>query len=118
MTNTHPRHRNSFNNTNFNGVDANGVAGGSQYRWVLFDGGRKGEDVMLSNVLAFDVRVYDPSAPIWSYDGINPVQAGDAGAAYVNTHAFMKRPAPSPSLIGTGAYVDFAYGIKLARALQ
>src|SRR5207237_7944791 len=38
---------------------------GSQYRWVLFDGGRQGQDVILSHVLSFDIRVYDPYAVVY-----------------------------------------------------
>ncbi len=88
------------------------VNGGSQYRWVLFDGGRKGEDVMLSNALAFDVRVYDPDAIIRSYDGFNAVQPGDAGYAYANSYNFQQTHSPF-AVLGTGAFVDVGYGIPL-----
>ena len=30
-------------------------------------GARRGEDVMMTDVLAFDVRVYDPGAPLFGY---------------------------------------------------
>jgi hypothetical protein len=89
------------------------VNGGSQYRWVLFDGGRKGEDIMLSNALAFDVRVYDPDAIIRSYDGFNAVQPGDAGYAYANSYNFKQTHSPFP-VLGAGAFVDVGYGVPLA----
>lgn len=90
----------------------------SQYRWVLFDGGRKGEDVILSNTLAFDIRVFDPEAIIRS-DGssnIDSLQPGDAGYAYANANNFTGTHTPYPAL-GTGAYVDLGYGIGLANVL-
>jgi len=46
------------------------------------DRDRTGEDVMLTNTLAFDVRVYDPTAPVLNDDGTNPtlvLAPGDPG---------------------------------------
>ena len=46
---------------------------------AAFDGTtREGEDLMLTNVLAFDVRVFDPAAPIHAVNGI-AVAPGDPG---------------------------------------
>ncbi len=57
---------------------------------------RQGEDVMLSDVLAFDVRVFDPGAPIF-----------DASIAIVEPSDFGWDNVPgSPVPIGFGAYVD------------
>lgn len=39
---------------------------------------REGEDILLTNVLSFDVRVFDPSAPVHSRGGI-AVSPGDPG---------------------------------------
>ena len=54
---------------------------------------RVGEDVILTNVIAFDVRVFDPSAPVQVQDDLalvpgdpafNGAVAGSAGGAYVD----------------------------------
>jgi hypothetical protein len=121
LANTLPRHAAPLNAS-------------SQYRWVLFDGGRKGEDVMLSNVLAFDIRVFDPEAIVRSAITTNaamgvaappingtqlsaePIQPGDAGYLYAVANQFTSTYAPYPAL-GTGAYVDIGYGYALQNAL-
>ncbi|MDX1948075.1 MAG: prepilin-type N-terminal cleavage/methylation domain-containing protein [Pirellulaceae bacterium] len=75
---------------------------GSMNRWVLH-GFRKGEDVLLSNVLAFDVRAYDPYAPIYADHATNArstVQPGDLG---------WYRASQSNPLVGRGAFVDLFY---------
>ena len=56
---------------------------------------RFGEDVVLTNVLAFDVRVFDPAAPV-SVTGSTPLAPGDSGFA-----------APA---VASGAYVDLQHG--------
>jgi hypothetical protein len=65
---------------------------------------RTGEDVVASNALAFDVRVFDPAAPIVasanSGDALDP---GDPGYWPV-TGNFPSNP------IGYGAFVDLGYG--------
>jgi prepilin-type N-terminal cleavage/methylation domain-containing protein len=55
---------------------------------LIFDtaSGRRGEDIVLTNVIAFDVRVFDPSAPL-SGSGAEVITPGDqvpptAAAAY------------------------------------
>jgi prepilin-type N-terminal cleavage/methylation domain-containing protein len=127
-----PDNQASLNNT----VPRHNVANAAtQYRWVLFDGGRKGEDVMLSNALSFDVRVYDPDAilradnatvlPVSSAVSTNPqmfvqnvLQPGDPG--YLKALAYpggTTAPTPYPAL-GTGAYVDLGYGVGLAGFLS
>jgi prepilin-type N-terminal cleavage/methylation domain-containing protein len=113
-----------------------GANSASHYRWVLFDGGRKGEDVMLSNVLAFDIRVYDPDAVVRSaYTGTaagdpvtttavnnyqfsaDPIQPGDPGYAYALANNFPTTHSPYP-ILGTGAYVDLGYGYSLLNIMQ
>ncbi|MEO0529394.1 MAG: prepilin-type N-terminal cleavage/methylation domain-containing protein [Planctomycetota bacterium] len=43
-----------------------------------FGGARRGEDVMMTDALAFDLRVYDPGAPLYAYyTGGNLSQAAD-----------------------------------------
>ena len=69
-----------------------------------FDGpsGRLGEDIVLSNVLAFDVRVFDPDAEVLENTGASvAVVPGDPG--YANSAPF------SPRI--KGAYVDLGHGV-------
>jgi prepilin-type N-terminal cleavage/methylation domain-containing protein len=112
---TFSRHPNPFDSVN---PDANGFA---QYRWVLFDDGRKGEDVMLSNLLAFDVRVFDPDARVRTDSptvaaSTTALQPGDPGYARANANEYLNTHAPYV-ILGTGAYVDLGYGYGLANVL-
>lgn len=59
--------------------------------------GREGADVVLTNVIGFDVRVYDPLAPVQLNNGI-PVSPGDPGFSTNGTTAAL------------GAYVDIGWG--------
>lgn len=53
-------------------------------RGLVFDSNsrRHGEDVLLTGVIAFDVRVFDPAAPValGGVDGLTPLTPGDATA--------------------------------------
>jgi len=60
-------------------------------------GNQLGEDIMLSNILAFDVRAYDPTAVIKSVSGL-AVIPGDPG--WTNATA---------TAIGLGCFVDLNY---------
>lgn len=60
-------------------------------------GARLGEDIILTNVLSFDVRVFDPTAPIRVSNGI-AVTPGDPGFA------------TGGATPATGAYVDLGWG--------
>jgi len=67
---------------------------------LIFDGtsARAGEDVVLTNVLSFDVRVFDPGAPVAaSPSSSTALVAGDPG--------FVNSP------IASGGYVDLGNGI-------
>ena len=66
---------------------------------LVFDGlsSRRGEDVMLTDVLAFDVRVFDHAAPL--ADAAGTVVAPGDGTAIP----------PGPA---TGAYVDLGNGVN------
>ena len=59
--------------------------------------GREGADVVLTNVIGFDIRVYDPLAPIQINSEI-PVSPGDSGFS-TNSGA-----------AASGAYVDLGWG--------
>jgi type II secretory pathway component PulJ len=58
---------------------------------------RQGEDVVLDNVIAFDVRVFDPAAPVYVAAGGTALGPGDPG--FSNTAA------------ASGAYVDLGHGV-------
>jgi hypothetical protein len=63
-----------------------------------FTGSRTGEDVVLNNVLGFDVRVFDPDAPVQTLAPGGGVTPGDLGYVAGNTTQ------------GLGAYVDLCWG--------
>lgn len=81
-----------------------------QFPFVFFPGGslsptfdgthREGEDVVLNNVIAFDVRVFDPYAPGHSNGGLI-VFPGDP--------AFPV--SPTAPIAMRGAYVDLGWGV-------
>jgi hypothetical protein len=58
---------------------------------------RQGEDVVLTNVIAFDVRVFDPAAPVTTGSNGTLLVPGDPG--------FAGTP------IASGAYVDLGNGV-------
>lgn len=67
-----------------------------------YSGDREGEDLMLDNVLGFDLLVFDPWAPLFQYQNtiIEPESAG----------VFTKAQAVQPgNLVGFGAYVDLGW---------
>jgi len=70
-------------------------------RGLVFDSSsrRQGEDVVLTGVIAFDVRVFDPAAPVGlgGADGLTPVIPGDA--------------AEIGGGIANGCYVDLGNGV-------
>ena len=66
---------------------------------TLNDTTRVGEDVILTNVIAFDVRVYDPQAVVPTASGTTWRLPGDPG--YLN--------AVASGTAGTGAYVDLGW---------
>lgn len=72
---------------------------------VPLDGTRLGEDVLLTNVIAFDVRVWDPQAPLVESGGV-VLRPGD--------------PAWDPATLTTvsnGAYVDLGYSNTVSSPL-
>ena len=68
---------------------------------------RLGQDLLLNDALAFDVRVYDPGAPLRRYlDGV--FQPGDPGW----TLSINPPPNPPESPESFGAFVDLGWAIK------
>ena len=64
---------------------------------VALSGTRQGEDVVLTNVLSFDVRVFDPQAPLrtTAATAVDPGDPGYAGGSAANVR---------------GAYIDLGSG--------
>jgi hypothetical protein len=83
-------------------------------------GAARGEDIVLSNVLAMDVRVYDPNAPqradvlqtSLNTDAVNALTPGDPGflATITNNPVYPQ--------IAMGAFVDLGYGDTTVLQLQ
>lgn len=70
---------------------------------------RVGEEVILNNVLAFDVKVYDPDAPVvLNAAGDAALVPGDPGYAAALGNIAISR----------GAYVDLGYGLDIAPGLS
>lgn len=58
---------------------------------------RESEDLVLTNILAFDVKIWDPMAPIGAVPAGGVVRPGDTGFALASTP------------LAKGAYVDLGY---------
>ncbi len=80
-------------------------------------GDRYGEDIMLQNLLAFDVRVWDPLAPlVANADGnsgvitstLSPSDPGFVAACLASASGNPTLPSGNP-IVGVGAYVDLGY---------
>jgi len=86
---------------------------------------RVSDDVIMTNVIGFDVKAWDPNAPIFSHTTGNPlnpevvVMPGDPGyIARLRTFQETVRIAGFASTSGlppTGAYVDLNYMAKIPR---
>jgi hypothetical protein len=63
----------------------------------------RGEDVVLSNVLAFDLRVWDPNVPVCGYA---PLNAGELVEGLVPGDPGYNVSAVTTSLQGYGAFID------------
>ncbi len=92
-------------------------------------GTRRGEDVMLSGALAFDLRVYDPGAPLFGMkqktsstttEVVSVLKPGDPGwiTAYLNGDNMeddgsgqIGSGTSEYPFYGQGAYVDLGYGV-------
>jgi len=75
---------------------------------IVFDtaSGRQGEDLILSNVIAFDVRVYDPEAAMRLAGGGQVLTPGDRGYGAATAIS----PTPKGAYIDLGADIDAGVG--------
>jgi len=77
---------------------------------LIFDGTtRSGEDVVMRNVLAFDVRVFDPGAPVKVVGGTAVVPGDDFNDDGTVNSSDGSPFASSPSAVG--AYVDLGNAV-------
>jgi hypothetical protein len=77
---------------------------------LIFDGTtRRGEDIVMRNVLAFDVRVFDPGAPVRLVGGTAVVAGDDVNND--GTVDSLDGPLFASSLSGSGAYVDLGNAV-------
>lgn len=82
-------------------------------------GNYQGEDVILSSLLAFDVKIYDPNALVYddritstgSITGVGTIPLNPTDPGYFNElqFDFNNAPAGLSSFIGRGAFVDLGY---------
>lgn len=70
------------------------------------ESGRQGEDLILSNVIAFDVRVYDPEAAMRFASGGQVLIPGDRGYGAATANS----PTPKGAYIDLGADIDVGVG--------
>jgi hypothetical protein len=90
-------------------------------------GARRGQDVMLTSALAFDVRIYDPGAPLFGVRDVPGdlnsqvsvvIGPSDAGypAAYIHPDNSgvngIGNGVTTFPFMGQGAYVDMGYGFS------
>lgn len=71
---------------------------------LIFDASssRSGEDVVLTNVVGFDVRVFDPVAPMYKTAALTALGPGDPGATDTNL---------AKTLDAAGGYVDLGHNV-------
>jgi hypothetical protein len=90
-------------------------------------GARRGQDVMLTSALAFDLRVYDPGAPLFGVRDVPgdinsqvSVVIGPSDAGYTAAYLHVDNTggngigngASAFPFVGQGAYVDMGYGFS------
>jgi hypothetical protein len=85
---------------------------------LVFDGtARRGEDIVLTNVLGFDVRVFDPAAPI-QVEANTAIVPGDEAPDNTSTPGrddldyFTNSSNLGGLADGTGAYVDLGHNVR------
>lgn len=92
--------------------------------FFTLQGDRYGEDIMMQNLLAFDVRVWDPLAPlVANADGssgpitstLSPSDPGFVAACLASASGNPTLPSGNP-IVGVGAYVDLGYTRYLEQA--
>jgi hypothetical protein len=98
------------------------VGSGFLHPAFVLQGDRMGEDVLATDILAFDVKAFDEGVPLLLRRGTNGLpQAGQAGSDDLVLspndpgYAALAQVATPATIVGTGEFVDLAWGHK-ARA--
>ncbi len=114
-------------------IQLRGVGGNYLSSAYVLDGDRTGEDVIANNVLAFDVKGFDPGAPIIATRGADGVFgvtgiAGQDGSddlvlspndpGYAVAFNPSVTPQPQVQIVSYGEYVDLMWGRKVLRSLS
>jgi len=81
-------------------------------------GAARGEDIVLSNVLSFDVRVYDQSAPLRADVQQNDLASNAVNALAPGDPGYLTAAGTNYPVVGLGAFVDLGYGDTLFAQLQ
>ncbi len=89
---------------------------------VPLGGARRGDDIMMTDALSFDLKLYDPGAPLYGYvngGGVEQVIAPSDPAWPRAYHLDTVSNLPGDGVavfpfVGQGAYVDAGYGLTFA----
>ncbi|HAN99057.1 MAG TPA: hypothetical protein DCQ98_17210 [Planctomycetaceae bacterium] len=96
---------------------------------LILTGNFRGEDVLLSDAIAFDIKAFDPSAPVYNGSHLTgnpslPVTQGDpffealVAADFANDATYGFQPSPSPrDFDSRGSYVDLGYAHFLGESI-
>lgn len=103
------------------GIVTGPAAPGQSQAPLLYNGSRFSDDVILTNVVGFDVKVWDPGAPIFQREMLVGVGSGTTqivtigpgdpgfaerlGALYQNPSGSLEQP------VSYGAFVDLGWGV-------
>ena len=88
------------------------------YALQAMAGTAQAEDIVVSNVLAMDIRVYDQNAPIRADVPQNNLDTDAVSGLIPGDPGYLYAAATSYPVIGLGAYVDLGYGDVLFQQLQ
>ena len=94
----------------FQGNDPTLVGAGFLHPAFALLGDRTGEDVLATDLLAFDIRAYDPSAPILNYNNELTLRPGDPGYG-------TQVPITTANTVAYGEFVDLNWAGKLPSAI-
>lgn len=94
------------------------VGSGFLHPAYVLRGDRLGEDLLATDILAFDVKGFDEGVTLVQHLGANGIDDGGAAGSddlvlSPNDPGFATLFQTSPSVVGTGQFVDLAWGLKM-----
>lgn len=95
----------------FQGSNPTVAGSGFLHPAYVLHGNRTGEDVLATDLLAFDVRAYDPSAPIIRYDDLT-LRPGDPGFGVNDTTNNLITLPTASNTVAYGEFVDLNWAGK------